>query len=260
MHEKSPVLTAKKRERLGSRYSARLREQGSLPAIVYGHKEDPVPVTLDFREAAGHIVKGEKVFRLQLDGEKGEPQTVLLKDLQFDYLGTRVVHADFARVSLTDRVTVRVPVRLLGEAKGLKTAGAILMHPTAELEIECMVTDIPDAIEVRIDDLDVDHGISAGEVKLPVASMKLKTDTHAMVAQIVIQQEEVVATEAVAVEAGAASPEVLTAKKGEEGEAAAGAAGKAPAAGAKGAAPGAAGAKPAAGAKAAAPAKEEKKK
>src|SRR5436190_72020 len=116
MHEKSPVLTAKKRERLGSRYSARLREQGALPAIVYGHKEEPVPVTLDFREAASHIVKGEKVFRLQLDGAK-DPETVLLKELQFDYLGTRIVHADFARVSLTDRVTVRVPVRLVGEAK-----------------------------------------------------------------------------------------------------------------------------------------------
>jgi large subunit ribosomal protein L25 len=251
MHEKSPILTAKKRERLGSRYSARLREQGALPAIVYGHKQDPVPVSLDFRDAASHITRGEKVFRLQLDGEKGDPQIVLLKELQFDYLGTRVVHADFARVSLTDRVTVRVPLRLIGEARGLKTAGAILMHPTAEIEIECMVTDIPDAIEVLIDELDVDHAISAGQVKLPVAGMKLKTDTHAIVAQIVIQQEEVVATEAAPVEGAAAEPEVITAKKkeGEEGEPAGGAAKTA-----------AAGAKAAPDKKAAAPAKEEKKK
>lgn len=54
MHEKSPVLTAKKRERIGSRYSARIREQGGLPAIVYGHKEEPLPVSLDFREALSH--------------------------------------------------------------------------------------------------------------------------------------------------------------------------------------------------------------
>src|SRR5688572_1126775 len=132
MHEKSPELTAKKRERVGSRYSSRIREQGGLPAIVYGHKEEPVPVSLDAREALAHITKGEKVFRLRMDGTKGEPQTVLLKELQFDYLGSRIVHADFARVSLTDRVTVKVPVHLIGEAKGLKTAGAILMHPTSE--------------------------------------------------------------------------------------------------------------------------------
>src|SRR5689334_12008780 len=105
MHEKSPVLNAKTREKLGTRYTKRVREQGGLPAIVYGHKETPVPVSIDSKEAMSHIHKGEKVFRLQMDGKK-EPQIVLLKEVQFDHLGTNVVHADFARVSLTDRVTV----------------------------------------------------------------------------------------------------------------------------------------------------------
>src|ERR1051325_2032173 len=99
MHEQSPVLTAKKRERLGTRYSARIRGTGGLPAILYGHKEEPLPVYLDSREALGHISKGEKVFRFQMDGAK-DSQTVLLKDVQFDYTGNKIVHADFARVSL----------------------------------------------------------------------------------------------------------------------------------------------------------------
>jgi large subunit ribosomal protein L25 len=160
-----------------------------------------------------------------MDGDKGEPQTVLLKDLQFDFLGTRVVHADFARVSLTDRVTVRVPVHLIGEAPGLKTAGAILMHPTSEIEIECVVTDIPDHIEVRLDELDVDHSITAGDVKLPQENMKLKTDSHAILAQVIVQVESAVSAEAATVEGGvAATPEVLTAKKAEEAAAAKGAA------------------------------------
>lgn len=245
MHEKSPVLTAKKRDRLGSRYAARVREQGGLPAIVYGHKEEPVAVSLVARDALSYFTKGEKVFQLQLDG--AAPQTVLLKDVQFDFLGTNIVHCDLARVSLTDRVTVKVPVHLIGEARGLKTAGAILMHPTGELEIECMVTDIPDHLEVNIADLDVDHGITAGEVKLPKESMKLKTDTHAMVAQIVVQAEIVEAkAEEGAVAAGAAEPEVLTAKK-KEGEEAAAAPGAAAKPGAK--APAAAAKAPAAGEK-----------
>src|SRR3954463_12840397 len=191
MHEQSPILTAKPRERVGSRYSARIREAGGLPAIVYGTKSDPVPVFLDSREALGHITKGEKVFRLQMDGLK-ESQTVLLKEIQFDYTGNKIVHADFARVSLTDRVVVRVPVHLIGEAKGLKTVGAILMHPTGELEVESMVSEIPEYVEVNIAELDVDHAIHASDVKLPSASMKLKTDPKAMVAQIIIQKEEVV--------------------------------------------------------------------
>ena len=265
MHEKSPVLTAKKRDRLGTRYASRVRAQGGLPAIVYGHKEEPLPVSLDQKDALSHILKGEKVFRLQLEGQK-DAQTVLLKDVQFDYLGNGIVHCDFARVSLTDRVVVKVPIHLIGEAKGLKTAGAILMHPTSEIEVECVVTEIPEYIELNIAELDVDHAITAADVKLPTASMKLKTDKHAMLAQIVIQQEivEEKAEEGTVV-AGAAEPEVLTAKKkeGEEGADAAkpGAAGAKPAAGAKAPAggAGAAAAKPAAGA-AKAPAAGDKKK
>ncbi|MBL9031581.1 MAG: 50S ribosomal protein L25 [Phycisphaerae bacterium] len=245
MHEKSPILKATKRDRVGTRYSTRIRERGGLPAVVYGRASQPESVALDAKETLTHIHKGEKVFRIQVEGAK-EAQTVLLKAVQFDHLGTNVVHADFARVSLTDRVSVRVPIHLLGEAKGLKTAGAILMHPTNEIEIECVVTDIPDYIEVGVGDLDVDHQITAGDVKLPGASMKLKTDKHAILAQIVIQQEIVEAkAEEGAVEAGPAEPEVITAKKKDE----------------EGAAPGAA--KPGEKApadKKAAPAKEDKKK
>lgn len=249
MHEKSPVLTAKNREKVGTRYNNRLRDAGGLPAVVYGRGKDPVSITLDFRQASSLINKGEKIFKLDFPGTKGadEGQLVLLKDLQFDHLGSRVVHADFSRVSLTDRIHTKVPVHLIGEAKGLKQAGAILMHPTAELDIECVVSELPDFVEVNINDLDVGHAITAADVKLPSATMKLLTDKHAMVAQIVIQQEIVVG-EATAVEAGAAEPEVLTAKKPAEGEEGAAAAGAKPAAGAKDAKAPAAGAKPAAGA------------
>ncbi len=253
MHEKAPLISAKKRERLGSRYCKRIRDVGGLPAVVYGHGADPIPVFLDARSTLGHITSGEKVFRMELeagaDGKAGfKDQIVLLKELQFDYLGTNIVHADFARVDLNERVKTRVPLHIIGEAKGLKQSGAILMHPTAELEVECRVVDLPDFIEVAVDELDVGHGITAGDVKLPKDDMKLLTDKHAMVAQIVIQAE-VVTAEATAAATGAAEPEVLTAKK-VEGDAAA-----------KGAAkPGAAGAKPAAGAAPAAKAGGDKKK
>jgi large subunit ribosomal protein L25 len=215
MHENAPVLTAKKRERLGSRYSARLREQGGLPAIVYGHKEDPVPVAIDAHVALGFIHKGEKVFQLQLDGSN---ETVLLKDVQFDYLGTKIVHCDFARVSLTERVHVTVPVRLIGEARGLKTAGAVLMHPVGEIEIECIVTELPDFIEVDITDLDVEGSITAGEIRLPSDNMKLLTEADAMVAHVVGPAVEAPEGEQAVVE-GSAQPEVIREKKKDEGDA-----------------------------------------
>lgn len=218
MHEKQPVLAATKRERLGSRYARRVRAAGKLPAIVYGHGRPPVPIAVDSREVLMHINKGEKVFKLDMPGtaDIDEGQVVLLTDLQFDYLGTNVVHADFVRVDLNQRVHAKVHVNLIGEALGLKTAGAILMHPVTELEIECRVTELPDHVDVDISALDVGQMITAGDVKLPSETMRLLTDPHAVVAHIVVQKEQVVSPEAAAVSAEAAAPEVITAKKTEE--------------------------------------------
>lgn len=233
MHENAPALNVETREKLGSRYCQRLRKSGKLPGVVYGHKQDPLAISIDAKQAMDLITKGEKVFRLDFAGAKGEKdQMVLLKDLQFDYLGTNVVHCDFSRVDLNERVVTRVPVHLIGEAPGLKQVGAIMMHPTNEIEVECMVLEIPDYVEVSIGELTEGHAITAGDIKLPSASMKLKTDSHAIIAQILVQTEAP-AAEATAAATGAAEPEVITAKKAED-------------------------AKP--GAKAAEPKKDEKKK
>ena len=220
MLQKTPLLKASNREMTGSRYCQRIRAKGQLPAVVYGHKQEPVSIVLDFKEALSHINKGEKVFRLGFEGAKeADGQVVLLKELQFDYLGTNVVHADFARVDLNERIRTRVAIHLIGEAKGLKTAGAILMHPTNEVVLECVVTELPEFIELNIADLDVDQQINASQLTLPGANMKMITDPHSILAQIVIQQEIVVG-EATATAAGAAEPEVLTAKKVEGEDAA----------------------------------------
>ncbi len=231
MHEKSPVLRATPRERLGTRYAQRARAKGLLPGVIYGHGQAPIAVNFEGRDAVRHIEAGEKVFRLEYPGASAD-QMLLLKDLQFDYLGDTIVHADFARVDLDERVKSRVHVELLGEAKGLKTAGAILMHPTNEIEIECRVRDLPEKVSVEIGDLDVDESITADKVKLPSPDMKLLTDPHAVVAQIIVQKEEV-AAEAAVVGAEATQPEVIGEKERAE-KAAADAAGKGgkPAAGA----------------------------
>lgn len=239
MHEKAPILKATKRERLGSRYAARSRAAGKLPGVIYGHGQAPVAVDFEGKDAVDHIEKGEKVFRLELGGESAG-QVMLLKEVQFDYLGDTIVHADFARVDLNERVKTKVHVELRGEPIGLKIAGAILMHPTNEIEIECRVADLPDVITLDISGLELNQSITADKVVLPVKDMKLLTDPHSIIAQIVEAKEEVVA-EAAAVGAEATAPEVIGEKERLEKAAAEG---KAPAAGAKPAA-GAAAAKPA---------------
>lgn len=211
-HE-TPVIQATRRERLGSRYSRRLREQGSLPAIVYGHGIDPAPIALNAKEALEYFHRGWKVFELEVEGGK---ETVLLKDVQFDYLGSNIVHADFARVDLNERVETHVPIHLVGDAKGLKESGAIMMRPFDEIEIECTVANLPEYFEVDVSNLGVGESIHAREVTLPIESMKLLSDPEAVLATIMIQAEEKTAEEAVIGEG--AEPEVISEKKEDKGE------------------------------------------
>ncbi len=209
MHENAPVLNAKVRDRVGSRYAKRIRETGGLPAVVYGHKQEPVTVTLDAKEAVRHIARGEKVFSLDIEGDR---QFVLLKDLGYDYLGTNVIHADFARVDLNERVDTRAHLKFVGEPVGLKKAGAVMMHPVTELAVNCLVTNLPDVIEVDVSGLDVGQAIHAGEIALPVKTMKLLTDPETVVVQVIMKSASEETGEAATID-GAAQPEVLTEKK-----------------------------------------------
>lgn len=219
MHENAPTLQATKRERTGSRYARRLREQGSLPAVMYGHKQEPVALTLDAREAIGHITAGERVFTVQCDG--ADPQLVLLKSIQFDYLGTNIVHADLTRVDLNERVRTRIPIQCIGDAKGLNTPGSLLMYPNTEIEVECMLSSMVSSLEVDISTLEAGGAITAGEVGLPEGTTLL-SDPNAVVVRIAVKSKAMQAAEdAEGEEAqvdGAAQPEVLTEKKDEESE------------------------------------------
>ena len=210
----APKLTANTRERTGSRYSQRLRTQGGLPAILYGHGQTPEPLTMPAKETLEHIHKGEKLFRLALNGAE---QFVLLRDVQFDHLGTNIVHADFSRVDPNERVHVKLPVHLIGEAVGLKIAGAILIHPVMQLDVECMVSNIAEFIEVDISGLEAGGTIYASQITLPNASMKLLSDPQGVVAHIVVQVAVDTSAEASTVGgAGGAQPEVIREKKAEE--------------------------------------------
>jgi len=214
------TLNAIRRDRVGSRYSRRVREQGLLPAVVYGHKQDPVAISVDAKDTIRRVMGGEKVFELMIDGRK---ETVLLKELQYGYLGNNLVHLDFERVDLDEKIETNVVVRLLGEAVGLKTAGAILVHPVTSIEVRCTVRTLPSHLEADISHLEVGKALHAGDVPLP-PGVELVSDAKTIIAAVELTKEEVApVAEAAAVEGEAAQPEVITAKKkeGEEGEAAA---------------------------------------
>jgi large subunit ribosomal protein L25 len=244
--QKIPQIPVQPRERTGGRYSARLRQAGRLPAVIYGHKQAPVHVSVDYRQVRDLLRTKTHLLEVVLD-EK--PQPVLVKDIQWDHLGSDILHLDLTRVDLTERVTVRVELVLTGEAEGLKEEGAILEHPLSHVQIECLATQIPEKLTLDVTNLKVGEVMTAKDLHLP-AGITTTLDPNTALATISVIAEEVV--EAPVGEAVVGEPEVIgkKAEEGEEGE---------------GAAPAAPGAKPAAGApaaggkKEAAPKKEDKK-
>src|SRR5947208_4615547 len=119
------TLKATPRTGSGSRAALKVRKQGLVPGIVYGHKEANVQVALNAEELDRAVrVQHARVLNLQLDGKA---ETVLIRELQWDHLGKAMLHVDFARVSATDRVKVPVPVELRNAPKA--TGGAIVDQP-----------------------------------------------------------------------------------------------------------------------------------
>jgi large subunit ribosomal protein L25 len=210
--EKAMVLKAEVRRNHGSKDAARLRKQGQIPAIVYGHKKEPIAISLDARSFIEELHRGRRLMNIQLgDGH----ETMLIKEVQYDHLGKEIIHVDLMRVDVTEMVRVAVPIELKGTAKGTHEGGMVEVH-TASVEVECRVTDIPERISVSIKDMALGDALHAKDLQLPegvklVSSPELLLATCHLVA-------EVKTTEELEAEMPAA-PEVITAAK-EEPEAA----------------------------------------
>ena len=212
MHRKSSVLHGERRERLGSRYAKRLREVGKLPVVVYGHGKEPAAIAVDAKSTIKLIHGGERIFRLAVDGQE---EIVLLRDVQFDYLGDGIIHCDMSRVDLDEVTHSHVRIKLKGDPVGLKKSGTLMMHPVSEITVECKLRDLPSAIEVNISELDEGKAITAGDVELG-PDVKLLSDPNDVLAQITHSAGEVAVGEEAEVEGGEAQPEVIAEKKDEE--------------------------------------------
>jgi len=169
-------------------------------------------VTLPKKELTTHIDHGAHLFDLALDGKS---EKVLVKEVQYDHLGLEILHIDFARVSLDEKVEVTVALELKGTPKG-EAEGGVLQQIISELEIECLVTDIPEVIRHNVADMEKDSVLHIKDLKLP-AGVRVLQDEDLIVATVKEIAEEAPVEVA---EGTAAEPEVIGRKP--EDEAAAG--------------------------------------
>lgn len=242
MSSTQTTLSATLRETTGKGVAHRLRAKALIPAVVYGpHSEKPLSIAVDplaLRAAIKTPHKLNTILTLKLD--KGGDRVALLREFQQDPVTRKLLHADFYEVSLDRKVTVPVPLELVGKAAGV-LEGGILQQARRTLDVNCLPKDIPERIEVDVSALQVAEALHVSDVK-PPPGCTLRYAANYTVALVAIpEKEEVAVVAAVAAVPGAAG--------------AAAAPGAAPAAGAE-----AKGAPAAAEGKAAAPAKGGEKK
>jgi len=205
------TLNAQARNGLGTRVARRLRKQGQVPAVLYGHKEATVSVTVPQEALTWAIRHGVRLVELKVGDGAGEP--ALIRDVQWDYLGQDVLHVDFARVAADEKIHLEVRVELRGTSPGVAQGGNVV-QPLHSLHIECLATNIPESIRVNIAELQLDQAIHVKELKVP-EGVTIENDADAIVVQCIKAKEEAVATP---LAAETAEPEIIGKAKEEEGE------------------------------------------
>jgi len=159
---KELLLEAEIREKTGSHAVKHVLKQGRIPAIVYGHKEEPISISLDGHNFMEGLHHGHRLIDIKIGNKT---QKTIIKDLQYDYLGRKVLHIDLMRVDVTEKIKVAVPLELKGTAPGTNEGGMVEQHVN-EIEVECLATNIPNSIVVSVKELNVGGAIHAGEIKL----------------------------------------------------------------------------------------------
>ncbi len=212
--DKAQVLKAEIRQGVGSKDATRLRRKGQIPAVVYGHKQEPVTITLNAKSFREGLQQGHRLMEVEINKKN---ETLLVKDVQYDYVGTDIIHVDLMRVDVTELVRVTVPIETKGTAKGAQEGGMVEIH-TGKLEVECRVTQIPERIVVSVKEMALGDAIHAKDIQLP-EGVKLISSPELLIATCHIVAE-VKTTEELEAELPTA-PEVITEVKEEpeEGEA-----------------------------------------
>ena len=206
----SELLKVESRKSRGKRNNERLRRSGRLPAILYGHGEEAVSLTLAADQVQASLRHGAKV--VDLDGDA--TGKALLQDVQWDVFCQQVLHVDLLRVRAGEKVKIDVPVELRGEAIGVRDGGVIeqFIH---SIEIEVALDVIPDKLHLNIKNLGVDGHLTAKDIfDLPPGATIL-SDEDAMIVHCVLPASE---EEIEAAEAAAAEPEVIGKGKDDEEE------------------------------------------
>jgi len=205
-------LNAESREVEGKSSSRQLRRAGSVPAVIYGGKEEPLRISIlekDIAKASEIPGFATQILSISISGKE---QNVIVKEIQRHPATQRVLHADLMRVDPDTKISISVPVRFINEEScvGVKMHGGAISRLINDIDITCLASNLPEYIEVDVEALDIGDSIFLSALNLPegveIPSLALGEDRD----QVVVSVAEAKILEI--------EPEVVEPEEGEEGE------------------------------------------
>jgi large subunit ribosomal protein L25 len=208
-------LEAAPRADAGKGVARKLRADGRVPGVYYGRGEDSIPLTVALKDLESVLESADGsnvIVDLKLSGTAAKDRKALIREIQRHPVAGLILHLDLQHISLTERITVEVPIVLIGVPAGVKDAGGILEHLLREVEVECLPTDIPAKLEVDVSGLQIGDSLHVSDLK--VERGEILTEADRAIAAVVPPTvlEEVKPAE----EGAVAEPEVIGAKEKDE--------------------------------------------
>jgi large subunit ribosomal protein L25 len=211
------LLNLSVRKEIGKKVARQMRRTGAIPGVFYIHGQDSVPVVVDEKALRSVMISKANVVDLKFND--GRSEKCVIREVQWDPLSSRPLHVDLMGIKLTEKIRVKVSVRLTGSPVGVKEGG-ILQTMLRELEVECLPLDIPDAFTIDVSALKIHDAIHVSDLQLE--KVRILNDPEHVVATVLPPKLEEAPVVAAPTEE-TAEPEVIGRKKEEaEGETAEG--------------------------------------
>ncbi len=183
-------LEIENRLKTRTRESKRLRHSGIIPGVLYYAGEENVNISIDQSHLFHAMHSGQRIFEIEQSGEK---QYTMIKEVQYHPVTDDIIHVDLMRVRRSEKMTIAVPLVLIGEAIGVKEGG-VLSQSLNQVEISCYPTDVPEKIELNIENLELNSARNVGDLEIDIEDVDIISDPSLNIVSVTppAAEEEVV--------------------------------------------------------------------
>ena len=187
-------LEIENRNSVGKKASKEIRRAGKIPSVLYYRGEKPVSISIEKQLLNQAIKSDQRIYEVEIDSES---QYVMIKEAQYHPITDEIIHVDFMRVRRSEKMTISVPITLVGKPAGV-TEGGILSQSMTQIEVSCFPTNVPESIEVNVDHLDINSSVSVSDVTVDDEDIEILSASDLSIASVIppaVEEEPVIAEE-----------------------------------------------------------------